>query len=79
MTRSSKDTSYLFTNVVAALFDVDAIATSVDFKRTRVTELNEPDKGEYYQIVYDREPSLPDKIEKRNREERNFLWRKTQF
>lgn len=30
----------------------------------QITELNEPDKGEYYQIVYDREPSLPDKIEK---------------
>lgn len=30
----------------------------------QITELQEPDKGEYYQIVYDREPSLPDKIEK---------------
>lgn len=30
----------------------------------QITELKEPDKGEYYQIVYDREPSLPDKIEK---------------
>lgn len=30
----------------------------------QITELTEPDKGEYYQIVYDREPSLPNKIEK---------------
>ncbi len=28
-----------------------------------IEELNEPDKGEYYQIVYDRHPSLPEKIE----------------
>jgi cellulose synthase (UDP-forming) len=29
-----------------------------------IVELNEPDMGEYYQIVYDRNPSLPEKIEK---------------
>lgn len=28
-----------------------------------IAELEEPDKGEYYQIVYDRHPSLPDRIE----------------
>ena len=28
-----------------------------------IEEIGEPDKGEYYQIVYDRHPSLPDKIE----------------
>lgn len=36
--------------VVAALFDVDAIATSVDYKRTRVTPLNEG--GEYRNVFF---------------------------
>ena len=36
--------------VVAALFDVDALATSVDYKRTRVTPLNEG--GEYRNVFF---------------------------
>lgn len=28
-----------------------------------IKELKEPDKGEYFQMIYDREPSLPDKID----------------
>ena len=36
--------------IVAALFDVDALATSVDYKRTRVTPLNEP--GEYRNVYF---------------------------
>lgn len=31
-----------------------------------IQDLGEPDKGEYYQMVYDRHPSLPDRIETRD-------------